>query len=47
MRAFTFKIFDESDQDMIEWLDSFPKRERSAMIRRALRMFLRREAKNG
>lgn len=43
MRIFTFKIFDEADQDLIEWLDSLPKRERSAAIRRALRFFKREE----
>lgn len=43
MRIFCFKVYDESDRDLAEWLDSFPKRERSAAIRRALRMLLRRE----
>ena len=43
MNVYTFKIFDEADQDLIKWLDSLPKRERSAAIRRALRMLLRRE----
>ncbi len=43
MKIYTFKIFDEADQDLVEWLDSLPKRERSAAIRRALRLFKREE----
>jgi hypothetical protein len=41
MRIFSFRIFEESDPDVIAWLDSLPKMERSAMIRRALRTFKR------
>jgi hypothetical protein len=45
VRIFTFKIFDEADHDLIKWLDSLPKRERSAAIRRALRLFKRGKRK--
>jgi metal-responsive CopG/Arc/MetJ family transcriptional regulator len=40
MRHFSFRIFEESDPDVIAWLDSLPKMERSAMIRRALRAYI-------
>jgi hypothetical protein len=42
MRQFNFKVFEESDPDIIVWLNSIPYKERSTEIRRALRDFIRK-----
>ncbi len=43
MRHYNFKLFEESDPDLIRWLDSLPPKERSAELRKALRAFKRGE----
>lgn len=41
MRQFSFKIFEDEDPDLITWLDSLGRREKSIEIRRALRAYCR------
>jgi hypothetical protein len=40
MRTITFKLFEEVDPNLIAWLNSIPKHERSATIRQALRVYI-------
>lgn len=41
MRQYNFKVFEDEDPDLIEWLDSLGRREKSSEIRRALRAYRR------
>jgi hypothetical protein len=39
MRHYNFKMFSETDGDLIQWLDSLERRQRSNVIRQALREY--------
>jgi len=38
---YRFTCNTEQDIDLIQWLDSFPSRERTVVVKRALRLFIR------
>ena len=38
---YRFSCNTEQDIDLIQWLDSFPSRERTVVVKRALRLFIR------
>ena len=39
--SYRFSCHTEQDIDLIQWLDSFPGRERTVVVKRALRLFIR------
>ena len=39
--SYRFTCNTEQDIDLIQWLDSFPSRERTVVVKRALRLFIR------
>jgi len=39
--SYRFSCNTEQDIDLIQWLDSFPSRERTVVVKRALRLFIR------
>lgn len=44
MKQFSFKVFEEEDPDIIQYLNSLTCRRRSEEIRKALRAYMRKSA---
>jgi hypothetical protein len=42
MRQYSFKIYPDDDPEVIQWLDSFTRKQRSEEIRRALRAYIKK-----